>query len=610
MTNLQVPEHKTFLKLSEDERILISGLMNYYGLTATTVADFFRSTPTNRDLSRKTIGKRKEEFLAMNLKPELRDKLGTKANFDIFLQVFFKERGLLDPQKIIRDFSESQRALSFEDKTVVAGLAKFFNLSIVSIERICRVRINWFPNYTTSKSIIENSQKKDDEVAKYLSTLSKEDFLDIVLRYFKFESKTEAEDFFSKYREKQIHVYSEEEKKIIYGLYKYAGLAPQKIVELLKDRYPNLKDVTKKEVALLCVACGRIPNLTSKEETETLIGVSIEELSTVFSGLIERKKKNFSEREKLFLIAWVDYGGSVESLRRFLEKYWHYKTKNKHQTNTTIWKIRQEFKKTQIELLSKSSFLREIEKLGVGDFKNLLYELESETDERNLLNLLEKDDASMQGVTEEEKRIVNYFYRDRLQQAQVAELCFVSVGEVRRAVAKVRNRYKMYLETKVAKEEKEADLSRLEKYKKYAVEEDCAPLMSKILQSQIKKDVILPMSISCSMGKFLLQGESVSGLGNTAVIRLVDLPDFNVDVESPGLSDIKRKIRGLIYLLSRPGRLEKIFDFWRSKGVVLDGVRLEAFALERAIGDEKELIYKGNFVSSTAKLLSIDDIGK
>ncbi len=156
------------------------------------------------------------------------------------------------------------------------------------------------------------------------------------------------------------------------------------------------------------------------------------------------------------------------------------------------------------------------------------------------------------------------------------------------------------------------DRSHVDQYKDASHDPELKALMSQLLKKPIDKHVLLPVAISVILGGNLLRPNGIDQIGNTCTIRLTLLKDTVGDATSPQILSSKKRIRGLAYLLSRPGKLETLLRYWNGdKKMNFDAVVLEVNTCEVQMWSGRLIkintpVFKDVYISPTADLQEFD----
>jgi hypothetical protein len=587
-------------RLTETEEIIATGLFFYYDFGPKAVYELLKVLDKNNKITFNSVKRRRKSLNNPDRLKKYKNQLGSKSNFEIFLKSYFESKGVTITQETLKRFKNPDNfKLSDLEKTLIIGMADVLGLSIVSITRIFKARGKRSLAWGNTRDLYNKYKRSETDID--LKDLGQEKLISQLAAYFSFDSAEDCESFLNSFRKEQSNAYSDKEKKLVYGLYKYSGYTPASIAKLLKKSNSALSEVTRKEVGLLIIRISRDKRFTvSKEEFESIVGLSTDQLGIIFGEIAERKNKAFTDDEKRFIVGWVESIGSVTGLKNLFSKYWNYNPTNARQISTTVFRLKSDLKRRGIVPYNKQEMERKLADMGLTDLNKIKYEFELDGEERGMLSLLNGD--SLKGrFTEVEISLLKLYISHEKTSPEIARDYFS--GNVKRFKT-IIDRFYLIAKNSVIESVTE-NKKVLDSYKVFAENDFCKEYLSKVLSAPLSKDILLPFTINISKGKTLLNKNGMSGLGKVIFVRLIVPEDSKKDNEQ--LKNIKNQVKGIAYILSRPGKLKKVLDYWGSKGLKVDGIVLEVFesGVSSGLRQSNVKVFENKEVAIDAELESI-----
>jgi hypothetical protein len=342
--------------------------------------------------------------------------------------------------------------------------------------------------------------------------------------------------------------YTDDDRRLVYGLSKYAELDSKVISKLLNRLYPDrFGELTSAQVSLLI---GRVRKTelanVAKEEVEGILGVNLDDLKIIYGNLVVNEKQKYSTGKIQIMLGFLDYVGGMEGLRKFMVKHFGYR-EDAGRPYTKVSDFEERLARGEIKKISSDEFLREVKKLGAyTSIEDLVKEF------------------SMGKIEVEE----------RTDDLRKVERCRVYVGQE-------------------------------------GIDKLMSNLLSAALSGKtygLPVSVVVHSPYTDKSLSLLRVGDK-SGLGHVLRIRITILEE-NV-MESENIRVKKRQVRGLVYQLTRPGNIAEILDFVRGRGVAADGVILEIYEIiKKNYARGSEQIYKSTCIHPLANLKPVEGFGE
>lgn len=420
------------------------------------------------------------------------------------------------------------------------GFNRYFSLKGVSIGRLF-AKVGRTVNPSNLKKMYERPEK---EVSKYYLFSNQEEFELAAVEYFGFQNKDEMYSFIETLKDKEQTRYTDNDRKLAYGLTKYANLDSATIARLMNAIYSDrFESLTSSQISLLRmrVVETEIAKVT-REEVEEILGVNLDEMRVIYGDVVANEKQSYSPQRIRVILGFLRYvasreRGSIEMLRRFMVRHFNY-----NEASGRPYTLVKEFEKKSVQnkdlQISRDEFEKEISLLGY------------------------------------------------------------------KSIEEVRDEFDL---SKSGNEEQKGDISRIVSMKKFEGTAGVDKLLSSILKFSIGESIGTDIPINIRIftpakndSRSLLRAGDREGMGLVLRIRIIVFEESQED--SVGLRIKKRCVKGLTYVLSKSGQLEKILNFVRGKGVNTDGAILEVYTMKRNNAETKELALKVTYVHPNATL--------
>lgn len=452
--------------------------------------------------------------------------------------------------------------------------------------------------------------------AQYRNSFATREALDVALKHFTARNGRTGigvAEIEKRYPDrKRTEKWSEEENMLMFALRKHANLRPRPLQEVMDTIFPGAKHelsdtALQKRYMALKGKCDDI----DRGWLEDKIGIGIEDLKLMYSLDSTEYRLPLSQGEKMVLVGASKYLNLPPSgLLRFLRFVLKRKTFNSTDSvRTEIGRYAKELQSVvSLEDFKKelSAFtplsIDELRKLYNDDPILLAFEqaiqdgffearLTGRTKDRDLqiirMRILEKrmpaDIARALGVS---PTLVNTVVYNARQLVRIHE------DEQRRITVTVPQGNGVRLEQKKPQELVPANF---EQYAELSKSAGTRALWGKMFMTlEEKPGVILPLTVKARYANITRQEGDGSRTFTAASLVLDVLPSFRQDIEQ--VVALKNDMRGLSFLLSRPGMAKKLYD-------ELVGRRIDIEAMEIVInvrnGKEPEQ-YRAQYISSKA----------